>query len=285
MMTNDRRPTTDDPESDVLGGEAHSALVVGRSSLTGQRVVITRSAGKTDGMARRLRDLGAEPIIYPTIAYAPPEDSAPLDAALARLAAGEYAWLVLTSAQAVRMIAEHATRNTQYATLNIAAIGPATAAACVELLGVNPSTVPEQFIAESLAAALGDLAGTRVLLPNADIARPTLEDRLREAGAAVDRVVAYRTVPSPDNRVDMAGMLAAGQIGAITFTSGSTARAFVQKVGPDALAQSQRTVIACIGPSTAAACRAVGLVPHVVAEVSTEEGLVDALIAHMEVRR
>ena len=63
------------------------------------------------------------------------------------------------------------------------------------------------------------------------------------------------------------------------------ARAFVQKVGPDALALSQRAVIACIGPSTATACRAIGLVPHVVAEVSTEEGLVEALIAHMEVRR
>jgi uroporphyrinogen-III synthase len=169
--------------------------------------------------------------------------------------------------------------------LQLAAVGPATAVACGELLGVSPATVPEQFIAEELAAALGDLLGKRVFLPNADIARPTLEERLRASGALVDRVVAYRTVPAPDNGVDMAGMLAAGAIGAITFTSGSTARAFVQKVGPQALELSQRAVIACIGPSTAAACRAVGLAPHVVAEVSTEEGLVEALIAYMEVRR
>jgi uroporphyrinogen-III synthase len=98
-------------------------------------------------------------------------------------------------------------------------------------------------------------------------------------------VVAYRTVPAPDSSVDLAEMLAVGAIGAITFTSGSTVRAFVQKVGPQALELSQRTVIACIGPSTAATCRAAGLAPHVVAEVSTEEGLVEALIAYMEVRR
>jgi uroporphyrinogen-III synthase len=151
---------------------------------------------------------------------------------------------------------------------------------------MSPAAVPEQFIAEELAAVLGDLTGKRVLLPNADIARPTLEKLLRAAGALVDRVVAYRTVPAPECGVDMAGMLAAGRIDAITFTSGSTARAFIQKIGPDALDLAQKAVIACIGPAAATACRAAGLVPHVVAEVFTEEGLVEALIAHMEeVRR
>jgi uroporphyrinogen-III synthase len=196
----------------------------------------------------------------------------------------------MTSAQAVRAVSERSGAlglNLQSAiqNLQLAAVGPATAVACGDLLGVSPATVPEQFIAEELAAALGDLVGKRVFLPNADIARPTLEDRLRASGAIVTRVVAYRTVPAPDSSVDLAEMLAVGAIGAITFTSGSTVRAFVQKVGPQALELSQRTVIACIGPSTAATCRAAGLAPHVVAEVSTEEGLVEALIAYMEVRR
>ncbi|NTV64271.1 MAG: hypothetical protein HGA65_12135 [Oscillochloris sp.] len=134
------------------------------------------------------------------------------------------------------------------------------------------------------APALGDLTGKKVLLPNADIARTALEVQLRAAGAEVDRVVAYRTVTSPDNGVDMAGMLAAGRIDAITFTSGSTARAFVEKVGSDAVDLMQKTVIACIGPATAIVCREIGLVPQVVAEAFTEEGLVEALIAYMEVR-
>jgi uroporphyrinogen-III synthase len=150
---------------------------------------------------------------------------------------------------------------------------------------VQPAAVPEQFIAEGLAATLGDLTGKHVLLPKADIGRPTLEDLLRAAGAQVDRVVAYRNVPSPDNGMDMAGMLAAGQISAVTFTSGSTARAFVQKVGPEAQELLRRTVVACIGPAADVACRSIGLVPQVVAEVFTEEGLVDALIAYMEVRQ
>jgi uroporphyrinogen-III synthase len=253
--------------------------------LAGQRVVITRTSGKADSMALRLRELGAEPIVYPTIAYAPPEDASLLEAALKRLEDGQYDWLILTSAQAVKAVAECKSSIIQQTALSVAAIGPATAKSCVKLLGVQPAAVPEQFIAEGMAAALGDLAGKRVLLPNADIARPVLEERLRATGALVDRVVAYRNVIAPDNGVDMATMLAAGQIGAVTFTSGSTARGFVQKVGPAAPELLGRTVIACIGPATADVCHEIGLVPQVVAAVFTEEGLVDALIAYMEVRR
>lgn len=266
-----------------------SVLRSAPSSLAGMHVVITRSAGKADGMAVRLRELGAEPIIYPTIAYAPPEDGAVLDAALLRLTTAHYDWLILTSIHAVRVVAERlevlgVDLRVAAGNLQVATVGPVTATACVKRLGVTPASVPDQFIAEGLAAALGDMAGKRVLLPNADISRPALESLLRTAGAQVDRMVAYRTVTAPDNGVDMAGMLAAGQIGAITFTSGSTVRAFVEKVGPRALELMQKTVIACIGPATAVVCEELAIVPHVVAEVFTEEGLIEALIAYMEVR-
>ncbi|NTV64378.1 MAG: uroporphyrinogen-III synthase [Oscillochloris sp.] len=265
---------------------SHSILSTQPSTLAGLRIVITRSAAKSDGMATHLRELGAEPIVYPTIAYAPPEDPSLLDAALKRLEGGQYDWLIITSAQVVKVIAERARSafNTQPVPFKVAAVGPATAKAGVRLLGVESAAVPEQFIAESLAATLGDLSGKRVFLPNADIARPALETYLRAAGAQVDRVVAYRTVTAPDNGVDMAALLAAGHIAAVTFTSGSTARAFVEKVGPDAIELMHQTVVACIGPATADVCQAIGLVPQVVAEVFTEEGLVEALIAHMEVR-
>ncbi len=260
-----------------------AALTPQPSALAGQRVVITRSANKADGMAARLRELGAEPIIYPTIAYAPPEDPSALDAALARLAAGEYDWLLVTSLQVVRVLAERMPAGLQTGTFQVAAVGPVTAQSCTKRLGLTPTTVPDEFIAEGLAASLGDLTGKRVLLPNADIARPVLAERLRTAGADVDRVIAYHTVTAPDNGVDMAAMLAAGEIAALTFTSGSTVRAFIEKVGPDAIALMQKTILACIGPATAVVCQEFGLEPQVVADVYTEEGLLEALIAYMEV--
>lgn len=253
--------------------------------LLGWRVVITRSEDRADGLVERLRALGAEPLIYPTIAFAPPEDTGPFDEALRRLMAGGYDWLILTSVTGVSAVQErlselglatgNLTSNIQH--LKLAAVGSSTAAACAELLGMQPAVVPEKFVAESLAAALGDLRGQRVLLPNADIARPKLQELLQQAGAAVDRVIAYRTVPASSG-IDLPTLLAAGRIDAITFTSGSTVRYFIDRIGPAALEDARRSVIACIGPITADAARAAGLPPTVVASTFNEAGLVTALV-------
>lgn len=254
------------------------------SPLAGLRVVVTRSEDRADGLVERLRALGAEPIIYPTIAFAPPEDCGPLDAALQRLSSGGYDWLILTSVTAVQVVAQRlppVARHASAAAFAVAAVGPTTAAACVELLGMTPAVMPEQFIGEALAEALGDRRGQRVLLANADIARPALEEQLRAAGALVERVIAYHTVPASGGDVDMPALLAAGAVDVITFTSGSTARYFVQRIGPAALEAARRTVIACIGPATAAVARQSGLPPALVAEVFTEEGLVAALVREL----
>ncbi len=257
--------------------------------LAGWRVVITRSEGQRDGLAQRLRALGAEPLFFPTIAFSPPEEPAALDDALLRLRLGHFDWMALTSANAVRFMLKRwvdsgltlVDGKPLLPPLRVATVGPATAAACQAELGIAPSVVPETFVAEALAEALGDLTGQRLLLLNADLARPTLERMLRENGALVERVVAYHTVPAQGG-VDLVPLLIAGQITALTFTSGSAARFFVQRIGLEAVAHARRTIIACIGPVTAEECRAVGLPPSVTATNFTEEGLVDALVEYAQ---
>lgn len=248
--------------------------------LVGRRILVTRAAGRADGLAARLSALGAEPVLVPTIAHTPPDDPAPLAEALARLEAGVYEWLLLTSVTAVEAVAQglegRAPRIGGRVSLNVGAVGTATAEACRALLGVEAAAVPERFVGEELAHAIGDPMGRRVLLPNADIARPELEQRLRAAGAVVDRVVAYRTVPAPGGP-ELAAELEAGRLDAILFTSGSTARFFAEQVGPAGLAAAHRAAIICIGPSTAEACRELGLEPAAVAHEYTEAGLVAAL--------
>ncbi len=252
--------------------------------LAGLRVLVTRAAERADGLADRLRALGAEPVIRPTIAHAPPDDLAAFATALGRLEAGVYEWLLLTSVTAVEAVAEGLKGRAPHlggrVSLKIGAVGPATAAACRELLGVEPAGMPERFIGEELVTALGDPVGRRVLLPNADLARPTLEERLREVGALVDRVVAYKTVPAPGG-AELASLLADGGLDAILFTSGSTARYFTLQVGEAGVAAARRLIIACIGPATADVCRELGLAPTLVATTYTETGLVEALVAHV----
>lgn len=257
--------------------------------LQGWRVVVTRAAEQADSLSEQLRHLGAEPIAYPTIAFAPPEDEQPIQSALQRLMQGEYQWLVLTSVTGVRFVVDYLkhlldSETTVHLACNIAAVGAATATACTELLGTRPSVVPEKFEAEALAQALGSMEGQRVLLAQANLARPILYEHLQQTGAEVDAVVAYRTVPASGGAVDMPALLAEGTVDAITFTSGSTVRAFVQRIGAEALPQARQAVIACIGPVTAQAAAEASLPPDVVAETSTVEGLIAALVAWRQER-
>jgi uroporphyrinogen III methyltransferase/synthase len=83
----------------------------------------------------------------------------------------------------------------------VAAIGPATAGA-LEAVGLRVDVVPEEFRAEALIEAIkdGSLAGRRVLIPRAKVAREVLPEKLREAGAEVVVPAAYETVPSSRGR-------------------------------------------------------------------------------------
>jgi uroporphyrinogen III methyltransferase/synthase len=76
-------------------------------------------------------------------------------------------------------------------------------------------------------------------------------------------------------------MLLDRQIDAVTFTSASTVRHFVELLGteqaPDLLAP---TVIAAIGPVTAESAQQLGLNPVVVPAHYTIPALVEALVDH-----
>src|SRR6185312_10352551 len=76
----------------------------------------------------------------------------------------------------------------------ICAIGPATRAA-VEALHLKVDLMGAEYVAEGLVEAFRnhDLAGKRVLLPRAAVARDLVPSELTRRGAVVDVVEAYRT--------------------------------------------------------------------------------------------
>lgn len=252
--------------------------------LAGIRVAVTRPAHQAAALLARLRALGAEPLACPSIAIAPPADPAALDAAIARL--GSYSWLIVTSANGVQALlgrmAELGASSMPLRRIAIGAIGPATAEALAEH-GLRASFVPGAYVAEAIVDEIGDVAGQRILLPRADIAREALAVGLRAKGAEVDEVAAYRTVPGP-GAADLASWLRAGTLGAITFTSSSTVRYLLDGLGahgfdrPTAVAALNRTAVVCIGPITAATARAEGLRVAAEAREYTESGLLDALV-------
>ncbi len=256
--------------------------------LFGLRVLVTRPAEEATQTAARLRALGAEPILFPTIAIQPLEDWSSLDAALERLAGHYYDWLILTSVNAVRFVWEHlraAGRDARaLAETRLATIGPITCRALAKR-GLQADLVPEQYVTEATLERIGPVDGLRILAPRADIARPALVAGLETAGATVDEVTVYLTVrASSDDAGQVREMLTAGAIDVLTFTSSSTVLNFVAALEPLPSLRTA-TIVACIGPITARTAIEAGLRVDVSAEEHTMDGLLYALVEHLEETR
>jgi len=159
------------------------------------------------------------------------------------------------------------------------AIGPATAAACIDR-GIRPDYVPEEYRAEGVLEGFlerGVGTGTKVLVPRALEAREVLPDTLRERGADVDVVPVYRTVLAAGEG-PVLERLAEGTVDAVTFTSSSTVKNFVELAkGIDVAAAMADVLVASIGPITSDTVRESGLSVGVEAAEYTIPGLVDAV--------
>ena len=249
--------------------------------LFGRKIVVTRAADQAAEFCDRLRALGADAIELPVIALEPPADPAPLDRAIENLAT--YDWLIFTSVNGVRFFLERLDQSRydlRSVKARICAIGPATRKA-VEDLHLKVDLLPEEYVAESLikAFAAENLAGKKVLLPRAAVARDVIPTELAKLGAQIDVVEAYRNVV-PSNAAPRAKELFSGgkKPEWITFTSSSTVKNLLAITGREAL---EGVRIASIGPVTSSTLCAHGLRVDVEAKQFTLDGLIEAiLMAH-----
>jgi uroporphyrinogen-III synthase len=214
-------------------------------SLSGKTIVVT-SPGS---LAERLRREGANVIEARTIEIiggAYDEVTVPYD------------WVAYTSANAAGVTPPHGAR--------VAAVGPATADA-LRARGVEVALVPPEAIADSLVAAFPAGPG-RVLVPQAERARPTLVEGLRAKGWTVDVLTAYSTRSlTPDDGV----LDRARAAEAVTFLSASATDAWPLDATPP--------VVVCIGPVTADAARVRGIEVTAIADPHTIDGVIAALEA------
>ncbi|MCE5283682.1 MAG: uroporphyrinogen-III C-methyltransferase [Deltaproteobacteria bacterium] len=250
--------------------------------LFGRGIVVTRPEAQTEELSELLGAKGARVIAFPVIRIEPPESWETLDRAIDALA--EYHWIVFTSANGVafffRRLKARGRDIRDLKGLRIATIGPATAAA-LESHSLRVDLVPEEFVSEGVVRAFAgeDLKGRRVLIPRAQEARDVIPEGLRDLGARVDCAAAYRTVRSDRQRSELEPLLAAGKVDAITFTSPSTVRCFLEIMGPD-FRPPEGVRIACIGPVTVRAARKAGLAVDILQERYTIPDLVEAIAAH-----
>jgi uroporphyrinogen III methyltransferase / synthase len=255
------------------------------SVLSGKRIVVTRPRTQAGELARRLSELGAEVIDFPTISIEPPMDYAPMDRAIEQLE--QYDWLFFTSVNGVQSFFDrlrHLGKNSQgIKHLKVVAIGPETAGR-LEAEGIHVYLVPAKYQSEGILEELdpAEIRGGRILMPRAAKAREILPETLRQWGAAVDVVQAYKTVLPQDRQFGLHELFQE-QIDVITFTSSSTVENFLGLLnGEDPSRILQGLVVACIGPITARTAIDRGLQVDIVSSEFTISGLVAAIVKFYE---
>ena len=256
------------------------------------RIVVGRARHQASALSSGLRELGAEVVEIPFIEIRKPRSYEPLDSALKNLQ--RYDWLILTSVNGVDAVWQCLRRlrltKKHLRHLKVAAIGPATSKA-IEKRGIKVNVVPEEYVAESVVESLRDqVAGKRVLLARARVARDVIPRELRKLGARVDVVKAYQTVIPQSSRTRLRAMLknSKRRPHIITFTSSSTARNFVALLGTNVWRGRPRSRkpspiegirLASIGPVTSSTLRELGLPVDIEATEYTVPGLIKALAA------
>ncbi len=286
-------------------------MVVSRETLAGLRVALPRLKSD-DAIAAALKTAGAQVDTF-ALTQTVPIESAQLEQVRERLAAGYYAWVVLSSwraAQAVlpqlntlALASEAATRESStkqsldrasqpdsiqqpgsiHGATRLAVVGQSTADWVNTHCALKPTLVGAGSAAKLLEvfptppatpAAASTATTPTICLPQSQLAAPTLAQGLSQLGWQVDAVATYTTAPLTQLPAHLKTQWQAGAWDAVVVTAGSSAQALLQLLGPP----PEKTAVVSIGKSTTARCRELGLRVDATAATPRAEHITQAII-------
>lgn len=286
--------------SAAASGPPEEPALAGGLALRGRSVLITRSPDRAASFIRALEVAGARPYLLPLIDFEAAEFS------VAKLQAGDFDWLVVSSITTVRALKARAEQlglslvELVPESVKIATIGPSSRRV-LEAEGLRVELAPEGVqSATGLVSVLPNLAGQRVWLPQSNLASAELAEGLRAAGAELQTTVAYRTVDYPaaeGARLTTPLQISAGEEAsagsdAARLLSPAAARELIGQGSLDAviaaspsaadriaatLAPLHSTRFIAIGQPTAEQAARIGLRVAATASTPTPQGIVEAL--------
>lgn len=240
--------------------------------LRGRRILVARSRAQPSRITAALRNLGAEVTEYPRLRAEPVARAPAVDRAFGEM--DRYRWVLFTSPAAVahfwREAADRGLDSRLLGGVRVASLGLATSRA-LGRRGISPDLATRTYDPAEVAHRISEvtpLQGERILFPADDSLPSAIVDVLGAAGARVDRIAIFRTVPEPGrgHPDDFAADV-------VVLPSSSSARYVAAELdlGP-------RTRFVAIGPRTARTALDLGLPVHAVAGEHTVGGAVRAVL-------
>jgi uroporphyrinogen-III synthase len=198
--------------------------------LCGKRILVTRPADQSSGLASRIAACGGQAECFPLIDIAPPQDWRAMDEAIARLET--FAVVIFISPNAASFgLGRLLPRRPWPRHVVAAALGPGTAGMLAEA-GIAGVIAPRgRYDSEALLAldllGAGQIAGQSVLIVRGDGGRDLLAETLRARGARVECVACYRRSP-PRDGAPLVSMLRGKALDAVTLSSTEGLRNLLQ---------------------------------------------------------
>ena len=246
-----------------------------KTSLKGKRIVVTRPAAQAGEIENLLRDHGAEPVLVPLIEFRAVQDRATVELIASKLP--DVNWILFTSSNAIRFF--FALLDSRLpTTIKLACVGPRTEQTLKEF-GYQADFVPSRFNSTGLTEEIEVQSGDQILYPSPKVTNPELIQSLQASGATVTKVAVYETVHVKLTAHDVS--ILTSTTDAVTFASPSVVNCYCDQV-PQFESVLANTVVACIGPLTAARASELGVAVDVVSDQHTGPGLVVALVEYFE---
>ena len=267
--------------------------------LGGKQYITTRPQRRSSQLTEKLRNLGAQVIEMPAIRTACICKNEQLQKCLYEIGTQEFTeeWLVLTSPTGVILLWEEMQRMhfdirnlwKNGSCIKFAAIGSATAQE-LQVRGIIPDIVPDTYCAEDLGKKLAVAVDkrARVNLLRAKEGSALLFPPLLEAQIRYRDIPIYETQLAENTLLteQVIELLRAGEIDAVTFTSASTVRGFVQMIESEikkevnaglgsaeaegGLVDYRKLSAVCIGEQTAAEARKYHMKIHIAKEATID---------------
>ncbi len=231
--------------------------------LSGERIVVTRPAGRGMKLQNYLKELGAEVLSVPVIRTVPvtkKEDLERIRAELERLK--EYQVLAFTSPYGVErffeILLEEGMDARDVSHMSFAVIGQGTADALKEK-GIRADYMPEQYDGASLGRLLCETMedGAGILLARSSIGAPEiLREIANNQSLTYTDLAVYDTQFEEDMGERLRSFMEDGGVTKVIFTSSSTVEGFCRLMGAYPY---EKIRAVCIGRKTAQKAERVGM--------------------------
>lgn len=250
--------------------------------LAGKTVVVTRPRAQAAPLAEAIVAADGRPLLFPLLEISPAVDPGELQQAASRLA--EYALLIFISPNAVDYaLPTLLAAGSWPATLRPAAVGPGTLKA-LAAQGIGNCLLPqERFDSEALLdlpeLAAEQVVGRRIAILRGDGGRELLAETLRQRGAQVDCITAYRRSAPASDGAELLVAWRAGRLDALTVSSSEALRHLFDLLDVEGRAFLQGTPVFVPHARIADNARALGLNKIILTDAA-DAGIIAGLVAY-----